>query len=167
MEKSWFKPGHIVRWGKEIGTIVATEEKECLYFKPVNGEARRINYSYEVQRIDLSDKQFENMGFEIVESKIKTEYSILAIYTVLKLNIGRISDFEKYDPTFPTIGEGVISYEDGTEVKYLFHSRSGRKFSRLIPIKTIDELQDALEPYKLELDFNSALLLLIEESMNN
>lgn len=45
MEKSWFKPGHIVRWGKEIGTIVATEEKECLYFKPVNGEARRINYS--------------------------------------------------------------------------------------------------------------------------
>lgn len=107
------------------------------------------------------------MGFEIVESKMKTKSSILTINTVLKLNIGRISDFEKYDPTFPTIGEGVISYEDGTEVKYLLHSRFGGKFSRLIPIKTIDELQDALEPYKIELDFNCAILLQIEKSMNN
>lgn len=167
MEKSCLKPGHIVRWGKEIGTIVATKEKKCLYFKPVSGEARKINYSYEVQRIDLSDKQFENMGFEIVESKMETKSSGLAIYTVLKLNIGRISEFEKYDPAFPTIGEGVISYEDGTEVKYLLHSHSGGKFSELIPIKTIDELQDALEPYKLELGFNNALLLQIEKSMND
>lgn len=146
--------------------MVTYENEEELYFRPVIGEDCKINYTNELQGIPLSDEQFKNMGFEIVESKIKTVSPNLKMSTVLKLSTGRISNFEKYDSRFPSIGEGIISYEDGIEVKYLFHSRLEGKFHKLIPIKTINELQDALEPYKTKLDFDSTLLLKIENSMS-
>lgn len=166
MENSCFKLGHIVRYGKKVGTVVASENGEEVYFRPIIGEDCKINYA-KLQGVSLSDEQFKNMGFEIVESKIETKSPNLKMFTILKLNTGRISDFEKYDSFFPSIGEGVISYEEGKEVKYLFHSRLEGKFHRIIPIKTINELQDALEAYKTKLDFDSTVLIKIEGSMNN
>jgi hypothetical protein len=163
MDNVFFKPGHVVKYGSQVGTIIAKEEK--LHFKPIVGEVQEIYHS-EASEITLSDEQFRNMGFEIIEDVIPCKSPILKMFTVLKLNTNE-SDFTKFDYHFPKVSAGVISYKEGTEFIYSLLNRRGKTRYSSTCIKTITDLQDALEANGYQIEFDEDMLWKIEKSLKN
>lgn len=163
MENINFKQGHIVRHANEVGTIIGVDNEKKLVFKSIGGEPRKI-YHYETFEIDLSDDQFKNMGFEIIEDKMPCKCPNLKMFTVFKLNTDEF-DFEKFDYHFPPIGEGVISYEEGTEFRYSVINHSGKTYYSHTPVKTITDLQEALDANGYQIEFDEEMLWKINESL--